>query len=119
MEVAMLVSSIPILAISPTYQLLLGLFSLRQALQDLKDHRDYKALPGLQAIRDLKGHKVLRDLKGHKVLRDLKGHKALPDHKEPKALPDHKEPKALPDHKEPKAKQALPGVPEWASTPSR
>jgi hypothetical protein len=62
MEVAMLVSSIPILAISPTHQLLLGLFSLRQALQDLED---------------------------------------------------------LKDHREPKAKQALPGVPEWASTQPR
>jgi hypothetical protein len=90
MEVVMLVSSIPILAISPTYQLPLGRFSLRQALQDLKDHKDYKALPGLQAIRDLKDHKVLRGFKDHK------------------ALPDHR---GFKDHKEPKAKQALPGVP--------
>jgi hypothetical protein len=89
MEVVMLVSSIPILAISPTFQLVLGLFSLRQALQDLKDLKDHKALPGLQAIRDLKDHK---------------------------AIPDHR---GFKDHKEPKAKQALPGVPEWASTPSR
>jgi hypothetical protein len=83
---------------SLTYQLLPGLFSLRQELQDPRGLKDHKALPGLQAIRDLKDHKVLRGFKDHK------------------ALPDHR---GFKDHKETKAKQALPGVPEWASIQSR